>query len=192
MKSYLPLFAIFLVIGAFVYFQSGSQSKENITHDNAPAPPISKENKITNTKVEEYRQEWVYDSSYDKMREVSTVTATIKSSNQLYFDAPYSGGSTGSIILRKKGKSFDVILGISSGMIHGKYDGIEVPVKFDNGKPVMFRGYEPTDNSYNFAFISPGTKFFSLLKRSKHVTIELPFYQEGRRLLEFEIDSLKF
>ncbi|MFI5201081.1 MAG: hypothetical protein ACHQNE_01680 [Candidatus Kapaibacterium sp.] len=135
---------------------------------------------------------WRYSSDTDNMRNEVTEFAHVESDNELNFDFPYQGGSTGTLTLRRTGKKVDVILDVSKGQFNTTPEGIKVSAKFDNLPVQRFTGYESNNGRTDVIGIEPTNRFIDLLKKSSHVIIEAPFYESGNQQLTFSSDSLKW
>lgn len=137
---------------------------------------------------------WSYDNFDDKMGRGTIRTASVKSLNEVKFDFPYQGAQRAKLQLRvhpKYGK--DVMLEIEKGQfLCSSYDGCNVSVRFDQGKPQTYAASEPEDNSTNLLFIDNYVRFLAKAQKSKKVFIEAKFYQEGTRVFEFDISNLKW
>ena len=136
---------------------------------------------------------WRYSEQLDKMRNQTTRYASLNSDNELSFQFPYNGGSTGELTLRvspKYGK--DVILQVTKGQFLCSFEGCYVHVKFDNRPIVQYGAAEPSDGTSNLIFIHNYAGFVQQLKHAKKLTIEAEFYQEGRQQLEFSAAGLNW
>jgi len=137
---------------------------------------------------------WGYNESEDKMGRGTIRIAYVKSLNELSFDFPYQGSQRAELQLRshpKYGK--DVILSIQKGQfLCNGYDGCNVSVRFDNGKPQTYRASEPSDHSTTVLFLNNYDRFLSKARKAKKAYIEAQFFQEGARVFEFDIAGLKW
>jgi len=134
---------------------------------------------------------WQYEQSEDKMTGGKTYFASVTSSNSVNFSFPYSGTQNATLTLRndpKYGK--DVIFRIEQGQILcNSYEGCNVLIRFDDGKPVTYSANPPADNSTETIFISNYTKFLGNLNKAKIVRISPTIYQEGAPIFEFDIEG---
>jgi len=66
-------------------------------------------------------------------------------------------------------------------------------VKFDNIPPVNF-GYNSStsDGSSNVIFFINSQKFIANLKTAEKLMIECEFYQEGKKIIEFDVKGLEW
>lgn len=133
--------------------------------------------------------QWQYVQNEDKMTGGKTYYASVTSSNSVNFAFPYSGLQNATLTLRNDPKyGNDVIFRIEKGQILcTSYDGCNVLVRFDDGKPVTYSANPPADNSSEVIFISNYTKFLGNLKKAKIVRISPTIYQEGAPVFEFDI-----
>lgn len=69
-------------------------------------------------------------------------------------------------------------------------DGCEALVRFDNGAPHKYRVGTPSDHSTNALFFEDHVLFLSKLATAKEVKIEVGFYQDGNRVLTFDVAGL--
>ena len=137
---------------------------------------------------------WQYSDQKDDMRGTSEHIAEIVSSNSLNFDFPYSGGSQGTIILKKGSKhGLQVLLKIEKGQfICYSFTGGHVAVKFDQGPVQNFRCESTSDGSSNYIFIEPESKFVAGLRSARHTTIETEYFKAGNQQLSFNTAGLKW
>lgn len=137
---------------------------------------------------------WRYDKTYDRMREEQTEWAYMESTNTLSFGFPYQGDSKANLVLaRNKQQGLSVLLKVDRGQFNcSSVEPCRVYAKFDTGKVLDFYGNIPTDGKADILFISPEAKMVDLLRKSKHLTLEAEFFQEGSRQLEFDVTALKW
>ncbi len=192
----LGFFLFLCIIVIFASNQSEKPTQPNSTTSAphafvpySPPPPSSEPNPTPTPVVDEGR--WSYNASYDQMRQITTVFATLESSSILNFDFPYNGGATPSIQLRKEGNgSSEAMLKIDKGQFMTSYDGTRIAAKGDNGPVQYFEGDESANGRSDILFIEPASRLIALLKKSAHVTLEAPFYEAGRIQMEFETTGL--
>ncbi|WP_297334539.1 hypothetical protein [Flavobacterium sp.] len=146
---------------------------------NAPVVPASK---------------WNYSDEKDKMSGETKYFAFIDADQLLNFEFPYDGGSTASLQIRNEEKSTDVMFLISKGQIvtGNAIDGGTTRVKFDDEKPMMVNVSYPSDHSTDVIFLSPTKKIVDKMKTAKKFLIEVEFYDEGIRQIEFDVDKLEW
>jgi hypothetical protein len=138
------------------------------------------------------QNKWQYDSSIDKMTSKTSKFATITSNESLDLDFPYDGVNFGYLIIRKMNDRLGILIRVDKGQISGGYENNYIKVRFDDETPITFSYSEPADNSSDLIFIENKTKFLSKLKKSKKTLIEIPFYQNGNQILEFNTQNLEW
>jgi hypothetical protein len=173
---------------------TGSKPSNSTTSASAATPSAATSAALTSRSSTAKPSNWRYSEQQDKMRNQTTRYASLESNNQLSFDFPYNGGSTGTLTLRlspKYGK--DVILQIEKGQfLCSSFDGCAVHVKFDKRPIEVYSAGEATDGSSNVLFIHNYAGFLKQLRQAKSLTIEAHFYQEGWRQLEFSPAGLNW
>ncbi len=121
-----------------------------------------------------------------------TVTASITSSNEVQFGFPYGGRQHAWLHIRKHPRyGRDVILTIERSQFICRIGGCSVLVRFDDGQTARYSASEPADHSNNTLFITPFGRFTSNLAKAKRLRIEAQFYQEGARVLEFDVSGFR-
>jgi hypothetical protein len=135
---------------------------------------------------------WSYDSCSDKMDGKKGLFATCTSTNQVYFDFPYNGGSTFTLMVRNEDHQNNVILLIDKGQFQTGIEGSYGRIKFDDEEPMRITYNESTTSRSDLVFLSPASKIISKLKKAKKVMIETQFFQEGRQQAEFNVEGLKW
>lgn len=136
-------------------------------------------------------KQWHYDTDEDAMTGKKQFTAVVESSNTVNLGFPYNGEQRGSLTLRthpQYGK--DVIFQIEKGQILcPSYEGCQVQVRFDDGKPVRFEATGAADHSTEHIFIDDYTGFVSRLKKAKRVRLAVKIYQNGAPPFEFDVSG---
>lgn len=160
----------------------------------APAPvlPASTAKLVEpETKPEAIGLQWVYDARDDKMTGGKTRHAYVLSTNTVGFGSPYSGAQHGRLALRTDPKyGRDVIFSIERGqLLCRSYEGCDVLIRFDDGKPERFAAVGPADNSSETVFIRNYDRFLGKLRRAKVVRISMNVYQEGSPVFEFDVSG---
>jgi len=136
-------------------------------------------------------KQWRYEAIEEPMTGKTRYTAMVDSSNTVNLGFPYNGEQQGSLTLRthpQYGK--DVIFGIEQGQILcPSYEGCQVQVRFDEGKPIRFQASGAADHSTEHVFIDDYTEFVSRLKKAKRVRLAIEIYQNGSPAFEFDISG---
>jgi len=159
----------------------GSQTVAVSTQrDDSPIPaPVGK-----------VKEAWHYYSTQDDMTSKTVRFADLQSENLVNFDFPYQGEQCATLQIRRHPRyGNDVILSIQRGQFLTRYDGTKVLVRFDDHAPVSFTAFEPADHDSKVIFINGFARFITSMKKAKEVRIEAPFYREGTRVFEFNVDG---
>ena len=137
---------------------------------------------------------WSYRAEEDPMTSRKARYASIESENALTFDFPYQGEQHGQLLLRDHpSHGRDVMVLITKGQILcPSYDGCTVRVRFDEGSPQRWSASGPADNSTTVVFLRNEGGFIQKLRNSKVVRIEIPVYQEGQPMLEFQVGGFDY
>lgn len=180
-------FIIYSCISAYNKYSQKNPIKESTTSANQASTQVAN----NDSSIE---KNWIYDSSTDEMRGTKSFFAKTVSLNSHDFDFPYNGGSKLMLTVRKKGSSNDIYITISKGQILcGSYNGCEVSFKFDDGKVQSITMVEPESHNSDMLFVSYDktvSKLIDQMSRSKKLTVEVPFYREGKRQFNFDISGL--
>lgn len=161
---------------------------------------IEEEKRRQESETEKYEAEqqrlgfrWNYQESDDQMGRGKARSAIVNSLNEVDFGFPYKGSQRATLQLRNHPRfGRDVIVSIERGQFLCRLDGCNVHVRFGSGKPMAFSASEPDDHSTTMLFISNYDKFVTSTKKVDKVFIEATFYQEGNRVFEFDVSSLKW
>lgn len=136
---------------------------------------------------------WQYSSDVNKMTGTKNHYASVDAKDELEFKFPYSGGVVATLLLRDKNKNVDAILEITKGQFMPSYSGEEsVNIRFDNNPPRKYSYSSASDGSTETIFIYDKNRFISNLKKAKRVLIEAEFFNEGNRVMEFDVAGLKW
>lgn len=143
--------------------------------------------------VEEPKSRWVYSESEDKMGD-SKKFAYVESDDLLQFQFPYDGGASSTLTIRKGPQGTDVYYKVSKGQIlaANSFDGGTVRVKFDDEKPMKIGVTGPSDHSSDIIFLDSTSKLIQKMKSSKRMVIEVEFFNEGNRQIEFNVEGLEW
>lgn len=134
---------------------------------------------------------WSYYSPIDSMTGKTEHTASVRSSNTFNFGFPYEGTQHATLILRRHPRyGSHVLLQIERGQFLAGAFGVNVSVRFDDGKPIRFWASGPADHSTETLFIGGYAKFVSLLKKAKVARLSTEVYQQGSPVFEFDVAGL--
>ena len=127
------------------------------------------------------------------MRGQTSKFAIVKSDEQLEFKAPYDGGTTLILTLRKSAKGTSdayFSIGGQKGQFICGFEGCQFTLKFDHGPLLQFHGSEPSDGSTTTLFVSPSANFLRKLKKAKVLTMETTYFEEGEQQVTFYVSGL--
>jgi len=130
---------------------------------------------------------WVYSDYVDEMTSKTVYQARVTCPDKIQFKFPYEGGSTATIAVASVNGHNQVMLMIDKGQFIVTTDGMDIQVRFDDKKAQTFRCSQLSNGDINKVFINSDNKFISLLKSSKIVIIQAPFYQEPPTVLGFDV-----
>lgn len=134
--------------------------------------------------------DWDYGQTKDEMTGSINKWASNTSAELLHFAFPYEGGSSLTLTIRNRNGSNDVLLRVSEGQFL-TYEQI-CRLKFDDGKPMTVGIIEAADNSSDVIFLGSARTIMNKLKTSSTLLVEVPFHQEGRRQVHFNVKNLKW
>lgn len=136
---------------------------------------------------------WKYEERSDAMTSAKTRTAFVLSDNEFSFSPPYGGKQRAMFMLRAHPRyGNDAMLRIQRGQFLCRLDGCNVLLRFDDGDPVTLRAVGPSDSSTTVLFIRDFDQVLERLSLAKRVLIEAQFYQEGPRVLRFNVAALQW
>ena len=193
-KAILTFLGLCLLNGLVAIGSTGSSStpatkvQQTTGETSAPAssPPRSGAVPVVATDTDH----WSYDDSTDEMTGKRNTFACTKSTNELQFSFPYSGGTSGELCFRKKGKSLNAYLRVSSGQFSCGIEDCSLKFKFDDGPIQSFSGAESSTHETGFLFVEPEQRLLNSVLKSKKLKIQADYYQEGRQVLLFDISGL--
>ena len=133
---------------------------------------------------------WTYSDDVDRMRGTKSHFASIASETELQFGFPYDGGKATLTIRQRPTDGLNAFLQIKAQFLCNQFNNETVAAKFDNLPIENYSCSEPSDGSTGFLFIRGASRFVSHLKKAKILTLEAPFYQYGRRQMQFDVSGL--
>lgn len=137
------------------------------------------------------KSKWTYKEETDKMTSKTNYYAFIDANELLNFPAPYDGGQTATLTVRKQSGASEVTLSITKGQFTN-VDGGKVQIRFDDAQPVSFPTSEPSDGSSDVIFINNASKLIKKLKTANKVIIQAEFYEAGLKTMEFDVKDFKW
>lgn len=170
---------------------SDTKSSKNETNNNKEvSDSLNSEERVFEGKL---KTKWYYETKETKMGN-SQKFAQIISDDVLNFDFPYDGGSKSIFTIRKEKGQTDIYYEISKGQIVSvnPVDGGTIRVKFDDEKPMIIGVSGASDYSSDIIFLNSTSKIISKLKTSKKMIIEVEFYNEGSRQIQFDVEGFEW
>jgi hypothetical protein len=154
--------------------------------------------KAADTVIPEIKRGWKYDKSIDEMDGNISYFAGVISEDAVKFAYSYNGDSYFQLSIRNRNKKNEVILRMSNELAGQFMPSIISPpktcrVKFDDNTPINY-GYSSaaSDGSSSVIFFFNSNKFISNLKNSQKLMVECEFFQEGRKLIKFDVKGLEW
>jgi hypothetical protein len=135
---------------------------------------------------------WEYSESQDEMGRGTTREARITSSNAVHFGFPYEGETRAALKLRKNSKGQNVIFRVERGQFISSASKDYVTVSIDDGGLQQFEVVESEARTSGVLFINDEENFVSQIRKANTVKIEATFYQEGRRVFDFDVRGLEW
>lgn len=135
--------------------------------------------------------DWKYLKSKDEMAGfVYSATAISKTNLNLSF--PYHGAQRATLELRDHPRwGVSVILSVPRGQFNYSDEYCGVLVRFDDDVNTWSCNL-PGDGSHDTVFLGRKFEFINDAKKSKRLLIEVTFYRDGTRVIEFDVSKLKW
>lgn len=136
---------------------------------------------------------WEYTEHKNEMRGTTTKIAETKSTNTIDLDFPYAGKQHGwiSVLVDSEGESVHFF--IKRGQIvcsdGSAYNKCSVLIKFDDSESVLFHAELLGDKGNHVIFTDDD--FLQRVQAAKKVKIQIPFFQNGNRVFNFNVGNLK-
>lgn len=135
---------------------------------------------------------WRYTVEKDELRGTTRKVAYLDSPERLDFQFPYSGGTTATLYVSRRGSAKPVIgLKVDKGQFICSITGDTViHVKFGDRPVEPFGCFVASDGSSDVIFMSHADLFLARMRKAKTLMIEAPFYREGVRQIRFDTAGL--
>lgn len=132
---------------------------------------------------------WSYSADGDSMTGKISRFASIRSRNTVEFDFPYNGPQRATLTFRDHAShGADAIVRIERGqLLCRSYEDCTIRVRFGDGAPRAWRAIGPSDNSSEVIFLRNQGDFRNRMQKVDMVRVEVPVYQEGNQVFEFEV-----
>ncbi len=142
------------------------------------------------------RGNWEYSERVDEMTSEKVYSATCVSTNEPEFQFPYNGGSTLELIITKGDGNSDIMLYLDKGLINMSIKGNMgiIRMRFDDGGVIPFLYESSKSGSLNYAFLDSKDSeiIVNSLKQSKSLKIEVPVFNEGNVVFDFNTEGLNW
>lgn len=137
------------------------------------------------------RHKWEYTSYSDEMGRGQVYAMSIESSNTISLDSPYEGPQHSTLFIRSHPKhGNDVFITIERGQLLDSDFHSRISVRFDNDKALSFSSSRPDDLSSETLFLRNSFNLFvRRLRTAKTLKIEVPIYQAGNEVFEFDVEG---
>ena len=135
---------------------------------------------------------WQYKQTVNQEGE-TIYKASLDSPTLLQFGFPYTGGSTAALTIRQRQQQqATVYLQVANGQFNRSFQGGTVRIRFD-GKPAVTYAYSAAENgSATIIFLDEAGKLIRQLKASQRMVIDVVFYGQGNRQIEFRTAGLNW
>ena len=137
---------------------------------------------------------WTYREDHDKLTSKTIRFAFAKSTNTFDLKFPYQGGTRGTITIRQHPRyGRNIIFSVNKGQILcTSYDGCTVTVRFDQRPLIRVHADGPSDHDSTTLFLSGYDSLLTNIRKSKKMTVEVEFSQQGIHPFEFDVANLNW
>lgn len=136
---------------------------------------------------------WTYRNNADEMSGKNISYAVVSAVNPITLAFPYGGAQRARLILRQHPRyGFDVLLQLDRAQFLCGLDACDLTVRFDDGPPKAWSASPPSDHDTTTLFLQNETNFLAAIRKAKVVKIEPQFFQDGTRVLEFDVSRLEW
>jgi outer membrane murein-binding lipoprotein Lpp len=132
---------------------------------------------------------WVYENKSDKIGG-TVAKASITSPDSLKFGFPYADGSTATLSIRKRDGSTTLYLRVSNGQFNRSFQGGNARIRFDSEPAATYTFSAAANGSANVIFFDEVKKLIKKIKASRKMIIDVDFYAQGTRQIEFRTAGL--
>ncbi|MCW3125507.1 MAG: hypothetical protein JWO03_1165 [Bacteroidetes bacterium] len=170
-----------LAIAFFVIIAlaSGDDKKTSSSSGSASAEDVKKP-----------AENWSYESDTDKMTSKVVYYGSTDAKEPVKLKFPYEGSEASLVIARKNNQSL-AYFKVTKGQIlaANPVNGGEIKVRFDSDQPETYQVSGPSDMSSETVFINSADRFITRLKKSKTLLVEVEFFDNGTRQVEFNTSN---
>lgn len=193
-KVVLTFFIVMLAFALLGQCMESTTPTRSTSSSSSPAPkaktPVSAPIPVS---APEPGSQWRYSQREDPMTSAKIYYASVRSSNTVNFDFPYSGPQRGTLTLRTHPRyGRDLIFNIERGQVLCRsYDGCTVLVRFDDKEAQRFSAAGAADNSTESLFLQNYSRFAGEMLKADRVRISVPIYQQGTPVFEFDVSGFQ-
>lgn len=153
----------------------------------------AEENEAEEVKEVKEKSPWNYQETIDPMTDKTTFMAYTTSTNSAEFEFPYNGGTWTQLTIRHMNGRNDVSFSINKGQFMPSFSNNQFArVRFDDSQPVTYYYSMSTTGANDIIFINDAKGIINKLKTAKQITVDFPFFQEGRVIFNFNTQDLKW
>jgi len=138
--------------------------------------------------------DWSYEVDSNPM-DGDNIYAHAKSKNTISLDFPYQGEQAAILVLTNqehKGK-VGVKFGVPRGQIMCMVGvGCDVRIKLDGQPAFSWRAHPAASGESNIILFANASRLINKLKGSKKIYIEVLFFQNGSKIMEFDLSTLSW
>jgi hypothetical protein len=144
----------------------------------------------SNTANDDYNKSWIYTYQIDKMTSDTAYKADVMAKERLQFAFPYSEGGLANLFVSYSDSVNNMGLHITNGQFESDNSIVIVEIRFDNEKPLNIKTDMKVFEHERVLFFRNANELIEKLKKAKKVLVEAPFYEEGTRIMEFNVSKL--
>ncbi len=194
---------VFLFLSLIVLASCSGKEEQNrsarvdtipATVDDRPAPIQDEESNATDLKASPSGKPgtWKYEKRIVDKSGQAVYKASIVASNVLAFEYPYTGGSIATLTIRKGSEDMHVYIEVSKGQFNRSFQEGRARVRFDGKAPVTYTLSAAANGRANIVFFDDSQKLVNQMKAAKNMTVEVSFYGQGTRRIEFRTANLQW
>lgn len=159
-------------------------NKESVSGDISKGSTSKEEQLIENN--------WSYEVEEDKMRGIKNSYATSISKNTANLEFPYNNSKM-KMTVRNMNNETNVLITVKGQIVCNEYsERCYLNVKSDNNPIVKYDFNKAAHGHSDTVFIKKHGDFINMLKKSNHVIIEAPLYNNGMVQYEFDVIGLNW
>ena len=182
---YLSVWIISLILGNVL-----SPKGETVNNVNDTEVVVSEVEETVAPPKKEEPKNWKYSETVDEMTDLTNYFAECVSVNTHDFKFPYKKNTPMYIYVRNMNGKNDLYLYIDAQVMTSLFGDEYIRIKFDDGELMTVPYNSSTDGSSKYAFPQRSTTLINKIKNAKKVKIDIPMYNEGRCVFDFNVEGL--